>query len=615
MSESRGAGGQGEAPERTVADAIAERLEQWGVRRIFGYSGDGINGLLAAIRRSRGRLEFVQARHEENAAFMAVGDAKYGGSVGVMLSTQGPGAVHLLNGLYDAKLDRVPVVAFIGQQHRSVLGSGYMQEIDLRALFADVASAYIAEVSAPEQIPMVVDRAFRHALGAAGPAVVILPHDVQSAPAAQHPHEHGIVPSAVVFERPLVRASDERIREAADLIAEARRPAMLVGRGAAQARNEVVELAEHLGAAVVTSLLGKPHVDERLPFAAGTMGHLGTTASAQVFTECDLLLIVGSNDPWTEFYPPPGQAQVVQIDIDPRMIGNRSPVDIALVGDAAATLSALRDAIPAPDHTAWRDHVREIVARWHRIRGQRAEVAAEPVNPEAAMRGLDRHLPGDAMIALDVGSVVYWYARQLVLPPGVPAHVSGTLASMGCGVPYGIAAKLGAPHRPVVVLAGDGGMQMTGLAELVTVASRWRSWFDPRFVVAVFDNRDLAEVSWEQREMEGQPRFDASQSLPEVPYDAYARMLGLGGESVDSPDQIDGAWSRALSADRPYVLAFRTDPATPMLPPLAMAASKVDRMRAALAAERGEAGDQAVRAARLLEEYVGIELREHGGPL
>ncbi|MGC5222542.1 thiamine pyrophosphate-requiring protein [Micromonospora sp. DT81.3] len=598
--------------QRTVSDAIVDRLVEWGVSRVYGYSGDGINGVLDALRRSEGGVDFVQARHEENAAFMAVGEAKYAGGVGVVLSTQGPGAVHLLNGLYDARLDHVPVVALIGQQHRSVLGSGYMQEIDLRTLFSDVAASYIAEVSTAEQVPMVIDRAFRAALASRSPAVVILPHDVQSEPEPEHPHEHGIVPSAATFDRPIVRAVDDRIAEAAALLGAARRPAFLVGQGAAGAVDEVVALAEHLGAAVITSLLGKPYVDERLPYAAGTMGHLGTTASAQVFAECDALLIVGSNDPWTEFYPQPGQAKTVQIDIDPRMIGNRSAVDVGLAGDAAATLRGLREAAAPASDPAWGERVRDVVRRWRDISAERAAVEAEPRNPEAAMRALNEHLPADARVALDVGSVVYWYARQLILPPGVPAHVSGTLASMGCGIPYGLAAKLTAPDRPVVVLSGDGGMQMTGLAELVTVASRWQRWPDPRFVIAVFDNRDLAEVSWEQREMEGSPPFEASQALPAVPYEEYARVLGLAGERVSAADDVDAAWQRAWAADRPCVLAIETDPATPMLPPLAAAGDKLEQMRSSLEAEAAEGGPQAARALRLLDAYVEIEERLGG---
>lgn len=595
---------EGEPP--TVSDAIVARLLDWGVDRIYGYSGDGINPLLDALRRSQRGPVFVQARHEENAAFMAVGEAKFSGAVGVVLSTQGPGAIHLLNGLYDAKLDHVPVVALIGQQHRSVLGSGYMQEVDLRTLFAEVGT-YVAEASTAEQIPMVIDEAFRNARGGGGPAVVILPHDVQQLPAPEHPQEHGVVLTAATFVWPDVRPREQDLRAAADLLNAAARPALLVGRGVEGAGDAVIQVAEKLGAGITTSLLGKPYIDERHPPAAGTMGHLGTTASAAVLAECDALLIVGSNDPWTEYYPAPGQARAVQIDIDPRRIGDRYPVEVGIASDAGAALRALLPLLSPSDDGQWRARVEAQVGRWHDVQGARARVSAEPLNPEAVVAALVGKLPEGSAIALDVGSVVYWYARQLILPAGASAHVSGTLASMGCGVPYGFAAKCSDPSRPVLVLAGDGGMQMTGLSELITVASQWQGWDDPRFVVAVLDNGELSEVSWEQREMEGAPRYPASQDLPPIDYAGYAKLLGLAGEVVDQPDHLAGAWERAFSADRPYVLQFRTDPAIPLLPPLASGKQDADGMRDALTRERSSGNGLAARAMRLIDEYVRIE--------
>jgi pyruvate dehydrogenase (quinone) len=606
----------------TVSDAIVSRLRDWGVERVFGYSGDGINGLIEALARAEGDSNgdsnsnnstsarpgpaFVQARHEEAAAFMAVAHAKYAGAgaVGVVVSTQGPGAVHLLNGLYDAKLDHVPVVAIVGQQNRSALGSGYMQEIDLPVLFSDVAAEYVQLVAAPEQIPSVIDRAFRTSLATRSPTVVILPHDVQKADAPELPHEHGIVVTAAEYRAPRVIAEESDLDAAAALLAACERPVLFVGRGAKDAREEVVALAERLGAAVVTSLLGKPYVDESLPYAAGTMGHLGTTASAAVLTECDGLLIIGSDDPWTEFYPAPGQARAVQIDLDGRIIGNRYPIEVGLVGDSATTLAALRERLPEePGRASWRERVEQAVADWRRISAARAAVAADPVNPELAVRTLAPLVPADARIALDVGSVVYWYARQLSLPPGVTAEVSGTLASMGCGVPYGIAAKLDRPDAPVLVLAGDGGMQMLGNAELVTVSRLWPTWSDPRFVVLVLNNGDLAEVSWEQREMESAPRFETSQALPSFPFARYAELLGLRGIRVDDPDQLESAWWEALASDRPVVLEVLTDAATPLLPPLAQAAGKADSMREGLDQE-GPAG---AHARALLDEYAAHE--------
>ncbi len=590
--------------ERTVSDLMVERLRAWGVERIYGYSGDGINGFLEALNRAEDGPRFVQARHEENAAFMAVGHAKYGGGVGVVTSTQGPGAVHLLNGLYDAKLDGVPVVAIVGQQNRSVLGSGYMQEINLLTLFADVAAQYAVQVSAPEQLPMALDRAFRTALATRSPAVVIVPHDVQKAAAPELKAEHGIVVTAPGYRPGEVQPQADDLQVAADILNSGERVALLVGQGARHARDEVVAVAERLGAGITTSLLGKPYVDETLPYAAGTMGHLGTTASAHLLGTCDTLLIVGSNDPWTEFYPQPGQARAVQIDLDGRYLGNRYPVEVGLVGDAARTLSSLLGLLTERAETPWRDEVERHVTEWREIAERRAMVPAEPVNPERVLRELDRQLPSDARVAVDVGSVVYWYARQVRVPTGVPVHLSSTLASMGCGVPYGIAAKLGAPERPVIVLSGDGGFQMTGIAELVTVSRIWREWADPRFVVCVLNNGDLAEVTWEQREMEGEPRFPASQALPEFPYAEYAELLGMRGERVEDPEQLAGAWERALGADRPVLLEVRTDPFIPLLPPFPGGAAKLETMRGALDAE---GTPDSARAHRLLDEYASHE--------
>jgi pyruvate dehydrogenase (quinone) len=588
---------------RLIADLVVERMRDWGVNRVFGYSGDGINALMGALRRSSDDVEFVQARHEEAAAFMAVGHAKYTGGVGVVTSTQGPGAVHLLNGLYDAKLDGVAVVAIVGQQATTVLGSGYMQEIDLQNLFKDVAAQYVQQISSPEQAGMVMDRAFRTALATRSPCVVILPQDVSQQEAPEPVQEHGVIVTAPIWRPSRVFPYEEDLDAAVELLSSGKRVALLVGQGAKHASEEVVAIAERLGAGIATSLLGKPYVDESLPFVVGTMGHLGTTASGFLMGECDTLLIVGSSDPWTEFYPPPGSARAVQIDIDGRAIGNRYPVEVGLVGDAKLTLAALLERLGQKDRSAWRTQVEEQVTRWRSISERRAHTAAEPVNPERVLFELNKRLPADAQLAIDVGSSVYWYARQLQLPRGVPAHVSGTLASMGCSMPYAIAGKLARPHRPMIVITGDGAMQMTGVAELITVSRLWTDWPDPRLVVCVLDNGDLAEVSWEQREMEGDPRWNDSQALPSFPYAEYAELLNLRGICVDDPDDLGTAWESALSADRPVVLQVKTDPNVPLLPPLPAGAAKAEEMRAGLRQET----DSGVHALALLDAYLANE--------
>ncbi|MGY1707485.1 thiamine pyrophosphate-requiring protein [Geodermatophilus sp. SYSU D00697] len=588
--------------EHLAADVVVERLRQWGVPRVFGYSGDGINAVMGALRRA-GEPEFVQARHEEAAAFMAVGHAKYTGGVGVVLSTQGPGAVHLLTGLYDAKLDGVPVVALMGQQQRTALGSAYQQEIDLLGLVKDVAAQYAQTVTTAEQLPLVLDRAFRTALATRSPTVVVLPHDVQQLPAPRPDQEHGVVVTAPTWRQGRVLPHDEDLRAAADVLNAGQRVALLVGQGARTAREEVLAVAERLGAGIATSLLGKPHVDETHPLAAGVMGHLGTTASGVVLGSCDTLLMVGTNDPWTEFYPPPGQARAVQIDLDGRHLGDRYPLEVPLLGDAGETLGALLPLLEERGQTPWRAEVEGAVRSWRELSQQRARTPAEPVNPELVVAELSPRLPADAQVAVDVGSVTYWYARHLRLPQGVPAHLSSTLASMGCSVPYGLAAKLAEPGRPVVALSGDGAMQMLGNAELVTVAHRWQQWADPRFVVCVLHNRDLAEVTWEQREMEGDPRFDASQSLPDFPYAGYADLLGLTGIRVTDPGELGPAWDRALSADRPVVVEVLVDPDVPLLPPFPAGEAKLESFRTGLAQE-GPSGEH---ARQLLDTYAEQE--------
>lgn len=586
-----------------VADGIVDRLRDWGVRRVFGYAGDGIDPVLAALDRASEHIELVTARHEEMAAFMATGHAKYTGEVGVCLATQGPGAIHLLTGLYDAKLDSKPVVAIVGQVVTSAQGSGYQQEVELATLFKDVCAQYVQSIDSPEQLGPALDNAFRTARATSSPTCVIVPHDIQQADAPEREHEHGFVPSTATYAVPRVIPAETDLDKAAEVLNAGEKVALLVGQGAYGAAAEIAEIAERLGAGVTTSLLGKPVVDETQPWACGVMGHLGTTASADLMAGCDTLLIVGSNDPWTEFYPAPGQARAVQIDIESRNLGAKYPVEVALPGDASETLRALLPRLQQTERP-WRDEVASMAREWHRIAAERCAERSDRLNPQTVVSALSEHLPPDAQVAVDVGSVVYWYARMLRLPRGVPAHLSSTLASMGSALPYGLAAKLAHPDRPVIALAGDGAMQMSGNSELVTVAHHWRNWDDPRFVVLVLDNGDLSEVSWEQREMEGDARIPASQDVPVFPYADYARLLGLEGIRIERPEDIDDAWRTALAADRPVVIQAVTDPSTPLLPPRAPG-SKVDKMFGALDQEGADRAAQQLRGQREQENPEG----------
>jgi pyruvate dehydrogenase (quinone) len=550
-----------------VSDFMIERLSKWGVRRIYGYPGDGINGIMGALQRADGEIDFVQVRHEEMAAFMACAHAKWTGEVGVCLATSGPGAIHLLNGLYDAKLDHQPVVAIIGQQARAALGGSYQQEVDLVSLFKDVAHEYVQLVTEPEQMRHVLDRALRIALAERTVTCVIVPNDLQGEDAADPQHEHGTVHSSVGYSRPNVVPSAADLERAAEVLNAGERVAILVGQGALHATDEVIEVAEVLGAGVAKALLGRAAVPDDLPFVTGSIGLLGTRPSWELMTGCDTLLMVGTSFPYSEFLPEEGKARGVQIDLDGRMLGIRFPTEVNLVGDSAATLRAL---MPNLDHKAdrsWREQIEGNVAHWWRVLEDRAMNDADPINPQRVFWELSPRLPDECILTSDSGSAANWFARDLKLRRGMMASLSGNLATMGCGVPYAIAAKFAYPDRVAIALVGDGAMQMNGLNELITIAKYWRRWSDPRLVVLVLNNRDLNQVTWEQRVMEGDPKFEASQDVPDLDYAHFAEQLGVGGRRVESPDQIGSAWDEALAADRPYVLDVVTDPEVPPLPP------------------------------------------------
>jgi len=584
-----------------VADFLLHRLSAWGVRRIFGYPGDGINGVFGALNRAGDRFELVQARHEEMCAFMACAHAKYSGELGVCVATSGPGAVHLLNGLYDAKLDHQPVLAIVGQQARAALGSSYLQEIDLPALFKDVAHEFVQMATAPAQVRHLVDRAARIALAQRTVTCLILPADVQEAEAVPEPsHEHFMAHSGVGYTRPRVLPEDDDLDRAAEILNAGERVAMLVGQGALGATTEVAEVADLLGAGVAKALLGKAVLPDALPYVTGSIGLLGTKPSSDMMTDCDTLLMVGSGFPYAEFLPEEGQARGVQIDIDGRALGIRYPMECNLVGDSAEALRALIPRLTRKADRSWREDIEGGVADWWREQESRAMVDADPLNPQRVFWELSPRLPDDCLLAADSGSSTNWFARDLKLRPGMMASVSGTLASMGCAVPYAIAAKFAHPDRPVIAIEGDGAMQMNGIAELITVAKYWQQWSDPRFIVLVLNNRDLNQVTWEQRVMAGDPKFEASQELPDFPYARYAELIGLKGVRVDSPDQVASAWEEALAAERPIVYEAVTDPNVPPLPPHI----KLEQARALGAALR--AGDPDARS--VLRESVRQKL-------
>ncbi|ADV65780.1 thiamine pyrophosphate-requiring protein [Deinococcus maricopensis] len=570
-------------PEQHVSDHLLERLRAWGVRRLYGYSGDGINGLLGALNRAGNQPEFVHSVHEELASLMACAHAKFTGEVGVCTATSGPGAIHLLNGLYDAKLDHQPVVAIIGQQARPALGSAYQQEIDLRTLLKDVAGAYLADLTHPAQVAHVVDRAFRIALDERTVTAIIIPHDVQDLPAQnEQPHEHGYQHSSVGYAPARRLPHDEDLRRAADILNAGARVAILAGAGALHAGAELTLAADAVQGGVAKALLGKAALPDDLPFVTGSVGWLGTEASNHMLQTCDTLLMVGTGFPYTEYLPREGQARTVQIDRSASRVGLRTPTEVNLIGDSAETLRALLPLLHPKPRGAWREDL-EARARQSWADAERAaQQDAPPLNPARVASALSRRLPPRSIITADSGTSAVWLGRHLRLREGMMASLSGTLATMGSAVPYALAAKLNFPDRPVIALAGDGAMQMSGNAGLIAVAQQWRAWADPRLVVVVLNNRDLNYVTWEQRAMEGHPKFPASQDLPDVPFARYAELLGLQGVRVDDAGHLEDALEVAFGADRPVVLEAVVSAHVPTLPPT-LTAQQRQHLQAALA--------------------------------
>ena len=550
-----------------VADVLLARLREWGVKQVFGYPGDGINGLLAAWGRANDDPEFVQARHEEMAAFSAVGFAKFSGKVGVCVATSGPGAIHLLNGLYDAKLDHVPVVAIVGQTERSAMGGSYQQEVDLLSLFKDVCSDYVQMCTVPTQLPNLIDRAIRVAMTEQAPTCIIIPSDVFDLPYEAPGHVMKQVPSSIGLAQATAAPDPEAVQQTADLLNAGSKVALLVGQGARGCVEELTTVAELLGAGSAKALLGKDVLPDTLPWVTGSIGLLGTTASYKMMMDCDTLLTVGSNFPYTQYMPKLDQARAVQIDRSGKWIGMRYPYEINLVGDARTTLQALIPLLHRKADRSWREKIEADVADWWQAVERRAMTGADPINPMRIFHELSSRLPDNAMVASDSGSAANWYARHLKFNGDIRGSLSGTLATMGPGVPYVIGAKWAHPDRPAIALVGDGAMQMNGMAELITVAHYWSQWADPRLIVAILHNNDLNQVTWELRAMEGSPKFTESQTLPSVDFAAFAASLGLQAITVTDPGQLASAWDAALSADRPTLLDVHTDPNVPPVPP------------------------------------------------
>jgi len=551
---------------QTVGEFFVQRLKEWGVHTIFGFPGDGINGVLRGLEKAGDDFLFVQARHEEMAAFMASAYAKFSGEMGVCLATGGPGATHLITGLYDAKLDHMPVLAITGQASRSTRGAHYQQELNLDRAFADVAE-YVQQGLTPQQIGVILDRAIRTAKSRSAVTAIVMPNDLSDSKYEEPTRSHGYTRSSPGYAPPHVVPRDEDLRRAAEVLNAGKKVALLVGAGALQAVDEVIAVADRLQAGAAKALLGKAALPDDLPWVTGTIGLLGSKPSSDMMDDCDTLLMIGTGFPWSEFLPKTGQARAVQIDIDPTMLGIRYPTEVNLHGDSAETLRALLPLLHQKADTDWRDGIAKAMGDWWKLMEDRALEKANPVNPQRVTWELSPRLPADVIVTSDSGSCANWFARDLRMRRGMMCSLSGGLASMGAAVPYAIGAKFAHPDRPVIALVGDGAMQMNNMAELITVAKYWRRWPNPKWICCVWNNEDLNQVTWEQRVMEGFPKFEATQQVPDVPYHRFAELIGLKGIYVDDPERMGSAWDEALAADVPVVLEVKTDPEVPPLPP------------------------------------------------
>ena len=550
-----------------VSEFVWQRLVDWGLTRVYGYPGDGVGGLDVALEKAKDKMQYVQVRHEEMAAFMASAHAKFTGGVGLCYATSGPGAIHLLTGLYDAKADHVPVVAIVGQQARTALGADYQQEVDLQNLFKDVAGDYVHMASVPGQVRQLIDRAVRIASTKRVVTCVILPNDLQLLDYEDPPLVHGTTHTGIGYAGPAKLPDNAVLQQAAEVLNAGEKVAILVGAGALGATDEVIALAERLQAGVAKALLGKAVLPDDLPWVTGSLGLLGTKPSWDLMQGCDTFLMIGSAFPYSEFLPKPGSARGVQIDIDGGRLSLRYPMEINMVGDSATTLAALLPMLKQKPASAWRKGIEEGVASWWTLLEERAMQPADPINPQRIFWELSKRLPDNVIMTGDSGSVANWYARDIRIRRGMMGSLSGGLASLGAATPYAVAAKMAYPDRPVIGFIGDGAMQMNGLNVMITVSKYWKQWSDPRFIIMVLNNRDLNQVTWEERVQLGDGKTESTQSIPDFPYHKYAELIGLKGIFVNDPEKLGAAWEEALGADRPVILEVYADPNVPPLPP------------------------------------------------
>jgi pyruvate dehydrogenase (quinone) len=547
------------AMAETAADILIETVQDWGVDVVFGMPGDGINAIMEALRRRRDRIRFVQVRHEESAALMACAYAKFTGRLGVCLATSGPGGIHLLNGLYDAKLDGQPVLAITGMAYHDLVDTATQQDVQLDRLFIDVAK-YNARVMGPTHVENVTDLACRTALAYRGVAHVTVPVDVQEMPVSGRARSKRNVAghTSDVMATGARMPADDDLRRAAEVLNAGRRVAILAGRGALNATDELERVADTLGAPIVKALLGKAAVPDDSPYTTGTIGLLGTRPSQEALETCDTLLVVGSSFPYLEFYPKPGQARGVQIELDPMRIGLRFPVEVGLVGDSRRTLQALLPLLVPTGDRSFLGRAQEGMRDWNELMLERAMRRDTPMKPQVVAHELGQRLAADAIVACDSGTITTWWARHIPARRAQMHSVSGNLATMACGLPYAIAAQIAYPERQVVAFVGDGGFAML-MAEFATCVKY-------RLPVKVFvvKNDTLGQIKWEQMVFLGNPEYGCE--LHPIDFAAVARACGGTGFTIDDPARCGDVVEQALATPGPVVVEAVVDPFEPPLP-------------------------------------------------
>lgn len=543
----------------TAADVLMDALSDWGVEVIFGMPGDGINGLMEALRTRQDKIRFIQVRHEEAAAFMACGYAKYTGKLGVCLATSGPGGIHLLNGLYDAKLDGQPVLALTGLTYHDLIHTFTQQDVELDKLFTDV-TVYNARIMGPAHVENVTDLACRSALSYRGVAHITFPVDMQSMQAERQSSKRNIPHHTSDIYVRSARLPDERdLERAAEILNSGTKIAILAGRGALGAADELEGVAGRLKAPIIKALLGKAAVPDDCPYTTGGIGLLGTKPSQEALETCDTLFMVGTSFPYLEYYPTPGQARAVQIDLDPQRIGLRYPVEVGLVGDSRRSLSSLLPLLKGNEDDAFLKAAREGMQAWGELMEEQGRRRDRPMKPQVVAWELGQRLSDSAIVAADSGTITTWWARHIPAKRGQLHAVSGNLASMGCGLPYAIAAQVAYPDRQCVAFVGDGGFSML-LADFVTCVK-----YQLPVKVVVIKNNSLGMIKWEQMIFLGNPEYGCE--LQPISFAAFANACGAAGFIIEDPAECGPTLEKALATPGPVIVEAVVDPFEPPMPP------------------------------------------------